>query len=269
MKRRNLLIGGAAAATASAAVAAIQPQSERLTFLLAHGTWHGGWAWRDVRNRLEDMGHRVFTPTLTGCGEREHLSSPDVGLETHTQDLVNVIRFEELHEVILVGHSFTGVAITGVADRMKDRIRHIVFFDALVPTETRRSGAPRDENGELAEYFRKRQPKFIDGYKMDFWEDYSIKMLMPEDSPHAERVRRLLTTHPAKSWTDELELKNGGWEGLPRTYIHCVGQAFAKSSEKMVGPARGPEWNFVELDIPRDGMITDPDIVTEALLAVA
>lgn len=268
-RRRLLQMSAATPALLLAGANGKTPSTKPKTFVLAHGTWHGGWAWRDVRNQLEDLGHRVFTPTLTGCGERAHLSSPEVGLDTHIEDLAQVIRFEELDDVILVGHSFTGIAITGVVDRMKDRIAHVVYFDAIVPSDTRRAGVPRDEDGNLPSWFVERQKKFIDGYKMVLWEDYPIDMLLPPDSPHADRVRRLITTHPMRTWTDELVVENGGWQDMPRSFIHCVGQAYKMSSEKMVGPAREPGWNFVELDVPRDGMITHPTLVTETLLEIA
>ncbi len=274
--RRQILAGLAAsvpAASVAAGASAQQSEQSRANrprnFVLAHGTWHGGWAWRDVRNILEDKGHRVFTPTLTGCGERVHLSRPDVGLETHIEDIANVLRFEELSDVVLVGHSFTGLAITGVADRLKERLRHLVFFDALVPAGNRMSGVPRDAEGNLPEWWREREARFIDGYKMDLWADYPIDMLVPPDSPHAARIKRLITTHPAKTWTDELVLENGGWRDVPRSFIHCVGQQYRKSSEAMVGAARGEGWNFLELDIPRDGMITDPELVANVLENIA
>lgn len=269
MRRRDVLVG-AALVTGSACAPNTNAKSLKPeTFVLVHGTWHGGWAWRDVRNILQDAGHRVFTPTCTGCGEREHLSSPDVGLDTHIRDIANVIEFEELDNIILVGHSFSGVTITGVADRLKDKIKHIVFFDAIVPSETRRGGVPREPDGSLPDWFQKRGEKFIDGYKMDMWEEYPIEMLVPEDSPHANRIRKLITTHPAKQWTDELDLINGGWSDLPRSFIHCVGQKYRMSSEKMVGPAREPGWNFIELNIPRDGMITNPELVAQTFLEIS
>ncbi len=265
--RRTVLTGAAVAGLASCASPSL-PET-RQTFVLVHGTWHGGWVWKYVRNILEDKGHRVFTPTLTGCGEREHLSSPEVGLDTHIQDIVNVIEFEDLNNVVLVGHSFTGVAITGVADRLKDRIKHICFFDALVPFGDRMSGVPRKADGSLEDYFVERQAGFIDGYKMDYWADYPLKMLLPEDHSKAEWVRSKITTHPAKSWTDILELENDGWENMSRSFIHCVGQDFAMSSEKMVGPARQPGWKFIELDIARDGMVTHPELVADTFLRLA
>ena len=272
VSRRTVLTRGALASVAlplTACSAKTGLPKTRQTFVLVHGTWHGGWVWKYVREILEDLGHRVFTPTLTGCGEREHLSTPDIGLETHIQDICNVIGFEDLTDIVLVGHSFTGVAITGVADRLKDRIKHICFFDALVPFGARMSGTPRKADGTLEDYFIKRQPGFVDGYKMDLFADYPLKMLLPEDHPKADWVRSKITTHPAKTWTDVLVLRNGGWEDMSRSFIHCIGQTFAMSSEKMVGPARAKGWDFIELDIYRNGMVTHPKIVAETFLRLA
>jgi pimeloyl-ACP methyl ester carboxylesterase len=103
------------------------------TFVLVHGGFSGGWIWKSVRAFLEAEKHRVYTPTLTGLGERSHLISPILDLETHIQDVVNVLRFEELKDVILVGNSYSGMVITGVADRCPDRIKHLIYVDAFVP----------------------------------------------------------------------------------------------------------------------------------------
>jgi pimeloyl-ACP methyl ester carboxylesterase len=262
--RRTLLASTPALALAGGATMA-NAQTTPRTFMLIHGTWHGGWVWRDVRNILEDRGHRVFTPTLTGCGEREHLSGPEVGLDTHVTDLTNVLRYEDLSDVVMVAHSFSGVAMTGAIDRMRDRVRHVCFLDALVPRPGRMSGVERDEGGAIKPYFLERMDGFIDGYKMDYFADYPLKMLLPEDHPKAEWVRERLSTHPAKAWTDELVLKNGGWDGLPRSFVHCVGQDFAITSERMIGPARGEGWEFVELDAPRNAMVTHPAEVADLL----
>lgn len=256
-----MAVTGAAASSAA--------KSPSRTFVLIHGTWHGGWVWRDVRNLLEDRGHRVFTPTLTGCGEREHLSSPEVGLDTHITDLANVLHYEDLSDVVMVAHSFSGVAMTGAVDRMRDRIRHVCFLDALVPRPGRMSGVERDETGAILPDFLERMDGFIEGYRMDYFADYPLKMLLPEDHPRAEWVRSRLSTHPARAWTDELVLKNGGWDGLPRSFVHCVGQAFAMTSERMIGPARGDGWQFVELDAARNAMVTHPSDVADLLERLA
>ena len=270
LKSGSMGLAALSAAPKGAADAECAPSSG-ITYVLVHGTWHGGWVWQDVADRLRARGHRVYTPTCTGCGERVHLTGPEVGLDTHITDIAQVLEFEGLDNVILVGHSFSGITITGVADRLRERIQRIVFFDAVVPRPGRMSGVVRDaETGEFPDWWQQRATQFIDGYQMDFWTEYPIEMLIPDGFPQVEaKLRRLITTHPAKQWTDELVLQNGGWEGLNPTYIHCVGQAYRKSSDLMVGPARGPNWAFIELDVPRDGMLTHPDLVTHTLAAFA
>jgi pimeloyl-ACP methyl ester carboxylesterase len=102
------------------------------TFVLVHGAWHGSWCWKRVRKTLQAEGHDVFTPTLTGVGERSHLVSPQVNLETHIADVVNLIRWEELDDIVLCGHSYGGCVITGAADRVADRIKALVYLDAFI-----------------------------------------------------------------------------------------------------------------------------------------
>src|SRR5262245_50495582 len=101
------------------------------TFVLLHPAWFGGWCWSKVSFRLRSAGHVVYTPTLTGLGERAHLATPAVGLNLHIEDVVQVMTFEELSDVILVGNSSAGTVITGVADRVRDRVRSVVYLDAF------------------------------------------------------------------------------------------------------------------------------------------
>src|SRR5713226_3159825 len=105
------------------------------TFLLAHGGWVGGWYWGRVTPLLGAAGHRVFTPTLTGCGERAHLINPAIDLDTHIEDVVNVIQYEDLRDVVLVGHSYGGMVITGVAEHVAERLAHLCYLDAFVPED--------------------------------------------------------------------------------------------------------------------------------------
>jgi len=102
------------------------------TYVLVHGAWHGSWCWKRVRKALQAVGHEVFTPTLTGVGERSHLASPRINLETHISDVLNLIRWEELSDVILCGHSYAGCVISGVADRIPERIHALIYLDAFV-----------------------------------------------------------------------------------------------------------------------------------------
>src|SRR4051812_8081549 len=103
------------------------------TFVLVHGAWHGGWCWRKLTPLLRAAEHAVYTPTLTGLGERAHLGGPDVGLATHVRDVVTVLWYEDLSGVVLVGHSYGGMVIGGVADQVPERLAHLVYLDAYVP----------------------------------------------------------------------------------------------------------------------------------------
>jgi len=110
-------------------------EQNQTTYVLVHGAWHGSWCWKRVRKRLRDAAHQVFTPTLTGLGERSHLNSAAVSLSTHIADVFNLLRWEDLSDVILCGHSYGGNVITGVADRIPERIRTLVYLEAFVPED--------------------------------------------------------------------------------------------------------------------------------------
>ena len=135
--RRGLLAAGASLGAATVAGSATQAgaQTAQKTFVLVHGAWHGGWCWRRVADRLEKQGHKVFTPTLTGLGERSHLMSPSIDLDTHVNDVVNVVKWEDLKGVCLVAHSYGGWPVSGALEKILDRVSSIVFLDAFVPED--------------------------------------------------------------------------------------------------------------------------------------
>ena len=124
-----------AAAASGEFTGAAQAQSQQKTFVLVHGAWHGGWCWRRVADRLEGKGHKVFVPTMTGLGDRSHLLTKGINLDTHITDIVNVLKWEDLKDIVLVGHSYGGIIVSGVADQMHDKIASIVFLDAFVPED--------------------------------------------------------------------------------------------------------------------------------------
>ena len=103
------------------------------TFLVCHGAWSAGWAWKKMHPLMQAAGHRLVTPTYTGLGERVHLADPSIDLETHIQDMLNVIKYEDLRDIVLLGHSYGGMVATGVADRARDRIAQLIYLDAFVP----------------------------------------------------------------------------------------------------------------------------------------
>ena len=179
-----------------------QEPHPRHTYVLVHGAWGGGWDWRPVSDILTSRGHQVFRVTLTGLGERAHLASPDIGLETHITDVVNTILYENLRDVTLVGHSYGGMVITGVADRIPDRVAHLAYLDAFVP-----------EDGESVTTLGTpgaRVPGEVRGaYIVPTWvEPGSVP---PMDVPQ-----------PAKTFSDVISLENPLRERIPTTYILTV-----------------------------------------------
>lgn len=178
--------------------------SGKPVIVIVHGAWGGGWAFREVEDLLRAEGYRVYRPTLTGQGERVHLATLDVGLDTHIQDVVNVIRFEELDDFVLVGHSYGGMVVTGVADRLGGRIRHLIYLDAILP-----------EDGEsvLSNGVRKETPRWLPenagGFIVPPW--VPADKAPPKDVPH-----------PLKTFTDPIELDNPQRMAIPTDYILTV-----------------------------------------------
>ncbi|WP_422345731.1 alpha/beta fold hydrolase [Parasphingorhabdus sp.] len=240
------------------------------TFLLVHGAWHGGWCWRDVRAQLEAQGHRVFTPTLTGLAERAHLLSADIGLDTHITDITSLIDYYDLTDIVLVGHSYGGMVITGVADAMKDRISNIVYLDAALPKngETMISQGPK-RSPEILEQTRKALAGLApDGVGMAA---FSPEILgIPKDHPGYDWVAQKLTPHPLKTWLDPIQLNNGGSLGLKRSYIHCTAPALPNSSfpYHAAQAQADPSWTYHALATGHDAMVTAPDSVVEILIAL-
>jgi pimeloyl-ACP methyl ester carboxylesterase len=115
--------------------ASTAPAAPKATFVIVHGAWGGGYAFKEVDNYLTADGYKVYRPTLTGLGEKVHLATPDTDLDTHINDIVNVIEWEDLHDVVLVGHSYGGMVITGVADRIPQRIKCLIYLDAFLPVD--------------------------------------------------------------------------------------------------------------------------------------
>src|SRR3954469_17121068 len=133
MKRREFLEAAVATTAVVATAAPAIAQTSGTTFLVCTGAWSAGWSWQKMHPLMAAGGHRLVTPTYTGLGEREHLASPSNDLETHIQDVLAVIKYEDLRDIVLVGHSYGGMIATGVADRARDRITQLIYLDAFVP----------------------------------------------------------------------------------------------------------------------------------------
>jgi pimeloyl-ACP methyl ester carboxylesterase len=225
-------------------------------FVVAHGAWSSGWAWRKMRTLMRDAGHDFFTPSYTGLGERRHLASRSVNLSLHIEDVVNVLEFEDLHQVVVVGHSFGGMVATGVADRVRDRVARIIYLDAFVP-----------ESGQsLLDLL---PPDARDATKAaclagDGWRVPSRDL--PPDTPQEERAwaapRRV--AHPIAAFEEPLRLS--GVPLPPRAYVYCQ----RTDPDDRFGPfaarARREGWPYAEIDASHNPHITAPQALC-ALLA--
>lgn len=229
-----------------------------------HGAWHGGWCWRRVGDRLQQAGHRVFAPTLTGVGERRHLLSAAVDLETHIQDILGVLEAEELENVILVGHSYAGLVISGVAARAKRRIRQLVYQDALL-AEDGQSWADAFAP-DIAEA-RRKGATVTDGVKTLPPPDPGIYGFA--DPADTEWVRRRMTPHPYAAFEQKSRLNGPLGSGLPRLYIDCTTPpiaALATIKDRYRGRA---DWPFVEMRTGHDAMLSAPEEFARLLLQFA
>ena len=232
------------------------------TFVLVHGAWHGSWCSARTRRALLDRGHDVFTPTLTGIGERSHLLSRDIDLQVHIDDIANLIRWEELDGVILCGHSYGGAVISGVADAVPDRIAALVYLDAflLEAGESLHDLLP-DEHREL-------QLSLADQYG----EGWRVPPIPAEifnvNARDRDWVDRQCTPQPLATFQQKLRLSRGpsaiarnhyifasGWEGTP----------FAASYRR----ARARGWTTAEISCGHDVMLDDPEALVSELLGVA
>jgi pimeloyl-ACP methyl ester carboxylesterase len=231
------------------------------TYVLVHGGGHGGWCYQRVARILQAAGHVVYSPTMTGLGERAHLLSPDVDLDMHITDVTAVLRAEDLRDVILVGHSYGGMVITGVADRATDRIGDLVYLDAANP---RNGQSLVDVAGPVIEAVRP-LGEVVDGIELVLLPAPDAGLLYGVTDPDdlawmAER----LTPHPWKCFEQPLRLTNEAalW-ALPQSHIVCTATLATRDPELMdTARAAGRLW---DIDTGHDLMITEPDAVADAL----
>lgn len=224
------------------------------TYLICHGAWSGGWSWRKMRPLLHAAGHEVVTPTYTGLGDRAHLAQPMVDLETHIQDVLATIEYEDLRDFVLLGHSYGGMVVTGVADRVSERIRHLVYLDAFVPSDGQ-SLSDLVQGGERA---------VVDGWLLA--PNPPSPDTTPEDLAWTMPRRR---HQPARCFTQKLRLA-GPPASFPRSYIHCTRKADADPFQQFATRFRGdPGWNFHTMDASHSPNITDPEGLAALLLRMA
>jgi pimeloyl-ACP methyl ester carboxylesterase len=235
-------------------------------FVLVHGAYHGAWCWQRVIPFFREKKITVLTPTLSGLGENAHLLSPSINLSTHITDVTSLLERENLREVVLVGHSYSGFVVAGVAERVPDRIGHLVYLDAMVP-----------ENGQKV--FDVRNELRADVREISF-NGKQVKVLPPHapevfgvtDPEDAAWVKALMVPTPAACYDEPLAITNPGARSLPKTYLlneiqgsGSSGQLHLDAYEK----ARGDHWSRKKIPGPHDSMITHPKQLAKALISFA
>jgi len=235
------------------------------TFVLVHGGGHGGWCYQRVSRLLQQAGHEVYAPTLTGLSERSHLVGPHVDLDLHIQDIAAVLHYENLRDVILVGHSYGGMVITGVGGRAPDRIGKLVYLDAANP---KNGQSLVDVAGPMMEMARL-GGQVIDGVEL---------VLLPApgagafygvtDPADLAWMDERLTAHPWRCFEQKLELRDeAGYAKIPQYHISCA-STLATRDPALIEDARASGRLWV-IDTGHDLMITEPEKVADALAAVA
>ncbi len=239
-----------------------QPASSK-TFVLVHGAWHGGWCWRHVAGILRDEGHRVTTPTQTGLGERAHLMSREIALATFVSDIENHIVYEDLTDVVLVGHSFAGGVITGVADRIAERLDRLIYLDATLL-----------ESGETP---MSRMPDDVVEERMKLAQETSSGLSLPapsasafgiSDALQAAWVESKLTPHPFNTYLSALSLENPPANGMPADYIVCADPVYLPL-EAARQRARQAGWPMHDLTSGHDAMVSAPQATADLIKLIA
>ncbi|WAI02279.1 alpha/beta fold hydrolase [Methanogenium organophilum] len=235
------------------------------TFLLVHGAMHGGWCWKRVTPLLEAAGHRVLTPTLTGMGERYHLLTPETGLSTHVLDLLGTLYFEDLTDVIAVGHSYGGMVISQLADRASDQLAGLIFLDAF----TGHDGAAMwdFQPEETRSLYLQWAARGGDGWRIPPTDAFVQTLGITEDADRAW-VQSRLTDFPVKCQHDTLSLFSGGYEQLPKGYIHCTESPLAPKFWPFFDEAEGEGWPCRSISASHDAMVTHPALLARSLTDV-
>jgi pimeloyl-ACP methyl ester carboxylesterase len=225
------------------------------TFLVCHGAWSAGWAWKKMHPLMAAAGHRLVTPSYTGLGEREHLANPSIDLETHIRDILNVIKYEDLRDIVMIGHSYGGMVATGVADRARDRIVQLIYLDAFVPGDGQSlldiDDPGRQRMQDLA--------KAGDGWRIP------PTPPPPDTAPaDAEWLAERRVKMPIKCFEMKLKL-HGGELSLPRSYIYAKRISPADTFGPFARRARSEAgWSYHEIDASHAPNVTAP----EALMAL-
>jgi pimeloyl-ACP methyl ester carboxylesterase len=239
--------------------------SSQIPFVLVHGGRHGGWCWARVAPLLRAAGHDVYTPTLTGLGERSHLLTPDIGLATHVQDIVGVFEFEEITDAVLVAHSYGGSVVAGAMERIADRVRSLVLLDALMPAfgETVLDGLGPDLAAALLERIKREG----EGWFLPPTDASFYGVTNPAD---VAWVNSKMTPQPLKTYTDPSGPADRLWSH-PGIFVECQPSTLRpeirmRARDRSAVDAR---FSYRTLDAPHDAMVTAPELVAQLLIEAA
>ena len=228
------------------------------TFVLVHGAWHGGWCWEEVAGRLRDGGHRVHAPTLTGLGERAHLIDCVAGPDTHAADVAGLIRWRGLEEVVLVGHSYGGMVVSGAASRVPERIARLVYLDAFVPEADGQAvnELARREGREKEIAAARRPDGHVDPTGFHRW---------TADPAKLEWLKEKCTPHPGPCFGEGLTLSGREKEVARKDYILCARNEPSPFHRFHQACAGRPGWRTFELPCLHDAMVEMPGELAELL----
>jgi pimeloyl-ACP methyl ester carboxylesterase len=241
-------------------------------YVLVHPAWFGGWCWWKVAPLLRAAGHCVYTPTLTGLGEREHLARPEVGLSTHVDDVVNTVVYEDLADVVLVGNSSSGAVITGVRDRIPERLRRVVYLDAFVPSDgqsilelippERREAMEALVTSEGGGWSL---PRFAPAP----WEQFVPDSWQVTHEADLRRILPRLRPTPFRHFSESLHLTGGREESPRRVYVRCAAWPHPGFDRHARHAESSPEWDMYAVPWSHLAYVTAPDDLTALLLNLA
>ena len=229
------------------------------TFVLVHGAWHGGWCWTPLKQRLCALGHQVHAPTLTGLGERAHLLSADITADTHVADIVNTLQWRDLTDIILVGHSYGGMIITGAADRCADRIRALVYFDAFVPEQSRQA-IFQNANPERMAAFQRQIDAGAIGLEPD-----GASVTWAEDPDLRAYILSKCTPHPKGTFATGVTLSGQQNEVSNKHYIVAAKNSQSPFQHEYERLKTCADWSHDALNTWHDGMLEAPDQMAQML----
>jgi len=254
MSRRDLLAAASALPLTSLTAHPLVARTEPKTFVLVHGAWHGGWCWKKVVPLLRDAGHRVTAPTLTGLGERLHLLTKDVGLDTHVADVLGVLECEDLHGVVLVGHSYGGMVVTAVAERAHERLSQLIYLDAFLP----------DASKALSDYAPIPKTR-ADGWRVPPPGPPSSWGVT--DAADVEWMRTRVGDQPLKTFTQAVQQSAPRLSPDRQSYIQCTKAPFFLEAGARA-KQRGARYREL-MTGGHDVMITQPTALARSLIELS